>query len=265
MKHMADIYGNLTLFGDARIINAKIEDGSLPTFTVDDEGRLFVYNHELYFNDGSKWSTFQLSNNSSQPLIDTLGRNWINEDLSFNPTDFNALGNITGLTSNDTLFDVFVALDAAISNVSSLNFSDLGDVDFSSMVAGDIIFFNGTTFTNITLNDLASSQLNFSSQNLSDTDIEDYASGDVLVYSEIDAKLVNRKTFAEYTNLASNTTFVVPHDLGVRHCIVQVINAQTNVLITSDYGVTFDSVDQLTVTVSPAIPVKILVTAVNLT
>lgn len=262
---MADIYGDLTLFGDARIINAKIEDGSLPTFTADDEGRLFVYNHELYFNDGSKWSTFQLSNNSSEPLIDTLGRNWINEDLSFNPTDFNNLDNITGLTANDTLFDVFVALDAAISNVSSLNFSDLEDVNFSSLAAGDIIFYNGTSFSNITLNDLASSQLNFSSENLSDTSIVDYASGDVLVYSEIDSKLVNRKTFAEYTNLAANTSFIVSHDLGVKYCIVQVINAQTDALVTSDYGVIFDSVDQLTVTVTPAIPVKILVTAVNLT
>ncbi len=262
---MSDVYGDLKLFGDARIINAKIEHGIIPEFTSDDLGRLLVNDSSLYFNDGNSWVTFQISNNSSQPLIDTLGRNWINEDLSFNPTPFNALDNISGLDADDTLFDVIAALDAAISSINSLDFSDLNDVHFGSLEDGDVIFYNGATFTNISLNDLASSHLTFSSMNLSDTDISTYESGDMLVYSTTDEKLVNRKTYAEYTNLASNTTFIVSHNLGVKHCLVQVINAETHTLVTANYGVTFDTINQLTVTVSPAIPVKILLTAVKLT
>lgn len=264
---MSLVFGDLELFGTARIINLKVESATLPTFDENDYGRLIANGSALFFNDGEKWSTFQFSNNSSEPLIDTLGRNWINEDFSFNPTAFNALDNISGLTSNDTLFDVISSLDAAISNIDGLSVEDLSDVNFSNIQIGDLFFYNGSGFSNIDLNALADAKLNLTTEKLKDIDISNdgYASGQTLVYSTADEKLLNQQFYAEYTNTAVNDTFVVTHNLGIKHCIVQIVNMQTHELVTSSYGVTFDNINQLTVTLVTPIGVKILMTGTILT
>ena len=261
---MANVFGDLVLFGDAQIINFKIEKkNSLPTFNTDDHSRLFVVDENLYFNDGTAWKPIQFANTSSEPLITSLGDNWINNDFSFNPTDFNNFDNISGLTSDNTLFDVLAALDTAISDINTFTFSELEDIDFNNIQTGDIIYFNGTSFSNINLNDLADAILEFSSTQLSDIEVTSYDNGQTLVY--LNGKLKNKKFYFEYTNTASNTTFVIPHDLNVQYCNVQLINPQTNEAITNNYNIIFDSVNQLTVTIQDPMPIKAILIGLNLT
>lgn len=260
---MSPIYGDITLI-NGRILNLKTELGSsLPTFVTTDVGRLFFDNSDntLKINDGSSWVTLQFSNtNTSSPLLVTLGQNWINMDLSFNPTPFNALDNIDGLTSNDSLFSVIAALDSAITDIGSQRLIDLDDTSFGSLAPGDIIFWTGTIFSNASLNTLADSYLDISTTSLNDIEsIAPYSSGDSLVYSEAAGALVNRKSSFTYTNTASDTAFLIEHNLGTKYPLVQIINYQTGMSIISNYSISYDDVNTLTLTLNTAAPVVVVI------
>lgn len=264
---MTPIYGDLTLV-DGRVINLKTEIGSaVPAFHSDEVGRLFFVNVDgtLRINDGSEWVTIQYSNtDSSSPLLVTLGTNWINSDLSFNPTPFNDLDNISGLTANSTLFSVVAALDAAITIVGSKSLESLNDVTFSSLETGDIVIWGGASFTNISLTNLAAARLTISTTSLVDIQqTPPYTPGDVLVFSNIAQKFVNRQTSFTYTNTASDSAFSVDHNLGVRYPLVQIINAATNASISTGYTINYNSDTNLTVTLSAPAAVIIIVAAVN--
>lgn len=263
---MAPIYGDITLL-NGRINNLKTEIGSvLPDFVSGDVGRLFFVNSNgtLAVNDGNEWVTLQFSNTeNSSPLLVTLGQNWINEDLSFNPVPFNALDNISGLTANDSLYSVIAALDSAITGLSSQHLQDLGDVAFGALNAGDIVYWSGTKFSNISMNNLANARLSLNTTALKDVDVADYSAGDILVFSQSNQKLVNRQTMFTYTNTATDSAYVVNHGLGVKFPMVQIVNFATNTTITSGYQITFTDVNTLTVTLDVAAPVVIVVMGLN--
>lgn len=263
---MSPIYGDITLL-NGRIKNLKTEIGtSLPVFNAEDVGRLFFVNSDgtLAVNDGSEWVTLQFSNTeNSSPLLVTLGDNWINPDLSFDPTPFNALDNISGLTANDSLFSVIAALDTALTELSSQHLANLGDVAFGALNTGDIVIWGGTKFTNISMNNLANARLTLNTTSLKDVAVTTYAAGNILVYSQTSSKLVNRKLMFTFTSTASDTAFTVNHNLGVQYPIVQIANAFTKTSITSGYTITYTDLNNLQVVLTSAAPVVITVMAVN--
>jgi hypothetical protein len=264
---MSPIYGDITLI-NGRILNLKSELGtSLPTFNSNDVGRLFFVSTDgtLRVNDGNEWVTIQFSNTeNSSPLLVTLGTNWINNDLSFNPTPFNDLDNISGLTANSTLYSVIAALDAAITGLSSQHLADLGDTAFGSLAAGDIVIWSGTAFTNISLNNLAESRLTLNTTSLKDvTQLDAYVPGDVLVFSASEEKFANRQVSYTYTNTATDSEFLISHQLGVRYPLVQIINYATNTSITTGYSISYDGANELTLTLDTAAPVIVIVYAIN--
>lgn len=260
------------VFGDLKFINSRSKNFKLellsddPNFISDEIGRLyFNFNGSLRVNDGNEWITVQFSNNSQNPLVDSLGRNWLNDDLSFNPTPFNdEFNNVNDLTSNDTLYDVLKQLDRAISTNGNTTFSTLSDVRIDNPQAADVIIIgNDGNITNINLNTLANERLNLSSDKLSDFKVSQRQPGDIFKFSNNENKFVNTKIYFEYTNTSSNIRFFsVQHNLNQQYCFVQVINPQTNFLI-RDYQVTFPDVNRLEVTLTNASPVKILVFGFN--
>lgn len=259
------------IYGDVTYINSRSKNLSLelfetdPLFLPDEVGRLFfnINSSSIRVNNGSEWITVQFSNNSENPLIDSLGRNWLNPDLSFNPIPFNDFNNVNNLTSNDTLFSVLAQLDSAISTNSDIKFSTLSDVVLANPQAADVIII-GTdgTLTNINLNSLANERLNLSSDKLSDYDITDRRAGDIIKFSNDKNKFVNTKTYFEYTNTSNNEYYNVQHNLNQRYCFVQVINPQTNNSI-SNYSINFFDENNLIVSLSTPAPVKILVFGFN--
>lgn len=263
---MSPIYGDITLV-NGRINNLKTEiGGELPTFIAEDVGRLFFVNSDgtLAVNDGSEWITLQFSNTeNSSPLLVTLGENWINNDQSFNPTPFNALDNISGLTANDNLFSVIAALDAAITGLNSENLADLSDTAFGSLQAGDIVYWSGTKFSNISMNNLANARLTLNTTSLEDVFASGYVAGDLLIFSQISQKFVNRQLMFTFTSTATDNAFSVPHNLGVQFPIVQIINFSTKIAITSGYQITYDNLNNLSVILTTAAPVVIVCMAMS--
>lgn len=263
---MSPIYGDITLI-NGRINNLKIEIGtSLPVFNAQDIGRLFFLsnNGTISVNDGNEWVTLQFSNTeNSSPLLTTLGNNWINSDLSFNPTPFNALNNISGLTANDSLFSVISALDQAITNLNGQHLANLGDVAFGALNTGDIVIWGGTKFTNISMNNLANARLTLNTTSLKDVYATNYIAGDMLVYSQANSKFVNRQLMYTSTRTASDVAFSVPHNLGVQFPIVQIINYATKTSITSGYTITYSDSNNLQIILDAPAAIVILVMAVN--
>ena len=87
---MADVYGNLILKSGS-IFNLKLENLTTnPVFSTSDKGRIYfnTTTNAVMVNDGSEWITVQFSNTSSNPLINSLGEEWLNNDLSFNTMDW---------------------------------------------------------------------------------------------------------------------------------------------------------------------------------
>ena len=263
---MTPIYGDITLI-NGRINNLLTEVGSsLPIFASTDVGRIFFNNSDgtLAVNDGNEWVTIQFSNTTdSNPLLTTLGRNWINNDLSFNPTPFNNLENIHGLTANDSLFSVIAALDTAITTLSQQHLANLGDVAFGTLNVGDIVFWSGTKFSNISMNNLASSRLSLFTSSLKDVQVSSYSAGDILVFSTNTNKLVNKQMMYTFTSTASDNAFAVDHNLGIQYPFVQIINYATSTSITTGYTITYTDHNSLSVVLSTPAPVVILVMGVN--
>lgn len=258
---MPKVYGDLDL-QNGRILNLKIElVETTPTFDLEEKGRLIFVNSENAFkiNTGSEWITIQFSNTNNNPLLITLGDNWINDDSSFNPVPFNALDNIEGLTSNDSLFSVFVKLDEAISSIETINIDDLQNVNFANLTLGDIVFFNGENFSNASLNDLANTVMQLPIEKLSNVNKDgNFLNGQFLVYK--DNFWINKKVYFEYTNFAANTNFAITHNLDTRFCTVQVIDLNTFRTI-NDAVVIYDSVNKCTVILTESKPIKVLLTA----
>lgn len=268
---MSKVYGNVELIGGGAVINLAAESvASDPAFDADDEG-LIVYNttEKTYkYNNGASWVAFEVSLTSSTQLVDTLGNNWINPDFSFDPTDFNALDNIGGLTSDDSLFDVLVAFDAAITdakNVETLQGVPL-DFDSGDLSANNIVYFDGTNFVSGTVNDLDLVQLTVAQ--LQDTSISDPENEEILVYSG--GGWTHKPIFFRYQELSSTlSTFTVNHSLGEQFCHVTVIDMSFATPRTIDpseiSSIEYNSVNTLTVNLTGNKPVTIVVSTIERT
>ena len=105
----------MKFYGDIELVNGSVlglhveEVESLSISEIDDN-RLLSFEGKLYFNNGVGYKLLQFSDTDNEsPLITTLGP-WINNDLSFDPTPFNVLANISDLTSDNSLLDVISQL-----------------------------------------------------------------------------------------------------------------------------------------------------------
>jgi hypothetical protein len=194
-------------------------------------------------------------------LITTLGSNWINSTYTFNPTAFNSLDNVSGLTSNNSLFDVFSQLDSAITSAKVRNLTDLNDVASSGVVEGNVLFFNGAEYSFTSINSLLDSYAQLKIASLRDVDVSSLTDGQVLVYNAASATFKSQTIVQTYDDFQSNQNHLIIHSLGVQYCGLTLINTSTNTLIT-DAVVTFNDVNQITVSLPYAAPVTAIMTAI---
>lgn len=251
---MSKQYGDLEMV-NGRILNLRVESlAELPDFDADDNGRLVFVDDTLYVNNGVEYMVIQYSSNSSTPLLDSLG-DWFNEDLSFNPVPFNdELGNVSGLSSTDSLFDVIAQLDAAITANAASALSENDDVAFEDLEAGDVMAYDGTKFVNYTATDLFRNFADVRFQDLSDfSKISAYVEKDMVIYSEAAGKFVNKKWYYVHDSIINSKTHVITHNLGQRYCMVNVIDKNTNLAISPNtYTVAYHNTNRLVVTLLTA-------------
>lgn len=257
------VRGNLELSGYIENAKLKGETSALPAFDANDAGTFFfdAVNNTLHFNDGLSNKSFKFDESADVTLRATLGPNWLNANLSFNPTPFNNLNNVDGLTGNSTLFDVFSQFDTVLSNVGVAAVENIGDVEFDTLAANNIILFNGTNFVNGTIDDVKD-DLNISFEFLSDVDISENQDHDFVVYDPVATNFVNKKLTYVYENLSGTSSeYVVTHSLSSRYVHVTVIDMKTNRRV-EDFGVEYQSDDSLKVTLKENVSVRVLVQAV---
>ncbi len=266
-------------FGDIELINGKIINLKvdpvtvLPDFTTDDESR-FVYNltdKTVYYNNGAEWAPLQVASFTSQPLVQSLaGSNWpdpdlwINADYSFNPTPFNNLANISGLTSTDSVFNVIEQLDNALTVFSDIDLNDINQISVSSLEAGQILYFDGVNFVNVKFSDIPDFSLNISLNSLSDVAVSGVPTDNQALFFDSSAdKFVNKQWTFRYEQLSPQTVHVVNHNLTQQYCFVSVINPLTFTSITPT-SIVYDNGNQLTVNLALSLPAIILVTTIPL-
>jgi len=256
------LYGNIELIS-GKIINLVIDE--VETLDITDTStpnKIIVNNNKLYFNDGiSGYRLLQFSENEyNSPVITSLGP-WFNEDLSFNPTEFNNLDNVSDLTSNDSLFTVIQQLDEAISNVTQSNVSDLNDVMINSVADGDILLSVSNTFVNIPISQAI---LNFGDVRIYNAqDFEESTTiqhNDILSWNSTSLKFNNKKCFYRYSSSYSQSSYIVTHSLGIQYCMVECINKSSNQKIkSSDYDVVYNNSNYLTITFNTDVIAEIVV------
>lgn len=265
---MSKVYGSIELIGGGEVLNLVSERVVAdPTFDAADEG-VIIYNttESAYkYNNGASWVTFEISLTSSVALIETLGDNWINPDFSFDPTDFNSLDNVDGLTAADSLFSVIVDLDTAITAAKTVETLQGVPLDFVplDLTAGNVIFFNGTSFIPGTVNDLDTVELNLGE--LQDVTLTDPENQEFSVFAN--GTWVNKPIFHKFEELSGTlSTFTVNHSLGEQFCHVTVIDMSfspprkmSEAEITS---IEYNSANTATVTITSTKPVTILVSTV---
>lgn len=258
MKHN----GNIEILGF--LINPKlnsVESDAIPVFSTEDKGLIF-FNDELKtltINNGDGYVSLVTDDSTNSSFIDTLGNNWINASFSFNPTPFNDLDNISGLTANDSLFTVIAALDTALSNVSVsiADINDIGNVDTADAVANSILLFNSDLgLVAGTIGDL---EITFDS--LSDSNLDTLTDNDYITYRASDNKFINSKKTFVYENLIGAESFIVNHRLGSKYCHVTVIDRDAERDITTSGDITYISNNQLRVDTEQPHRVTILVQA----
>ena len=266
---MSKVYGDVELLGGGQDINLSGEQLSAdPTFDVADEGKV-IYNttEKTYkYNNGSAWVAFEVSLTSSIELIETLGSNWINEDFSFDPTDFNALDNVTGLTAADSLFSVITQLDTGITEAKTVTTLQGVDLNFvpGDLSSGNIIFYNGANFIPGTVNDLDVVELGMGE--LSDSVVTDPENEQFMVYAN--GNWVNKPIFFKYEELSGTlNTFTVNHSLNEQFCHVTVIDMSfatpRRINPAEITSIEYNSSTTLTVTLTGNKAVTILVTSVE--
>lgn len=258
----------MRVIGDLVLINGKIDNLAAgmvsedPPFNAADEG-VIIYNltdRAYKYNNGSTWVTFQVSIETSNVLLTTLGDEWINPDFTFNPNPFNALQTISGLTSGSSLFNVFKQMDANL--INALNVTTIRGIPLPTadlLSENDVIFFNGVSFEYGQIGQLGVP--NVAINQLNNVTITSPIDNDVIVKQG--SEWVNKRVWFQYENLAANTTFVVNHGLGNRFCHVTVVNAASGqkILDSNISAITYNTDDQITVELTSAMPVNILVTS----
>ena len=252
--------------GDIELINGKIINLKvdpiidLPIFSEDDEGRL-IYNitdKSLYFNNGTSYSPLQVASQTSYPLVQSLGNIWLNSDFSFNPTPFNNLPILSGLSANDSLFSVISQLTNSIDSLSNVNIDSIDGVIVNNLQQGDILYYDGTEFINVPVDNIPGFSINLSLGQLENVVVpQSPTSNESLFFNSSTNRYESTKWTYRYDNATTQTTHTVVHNLGVKYGSVTVINTLTDTVVTPT-SIIFDSTNQLTVTVSPSLPVIII-------
>ena len=259
-------YGDIELV-NSEIINLKVDaKANLPTFISTDESRV-VYNltdHQLYYNNGTAYFPLQVASQNAQPLIETLGTEWINPDLSFNPSNFNTLPFISGLTSNDDLFSVFEQITAELQNLGNISINSLGGVTLESPQVNDILYFNGSLWTNTQIDNIPNLTIDIGLGSLNDVELTGTLENTQLLFFDSTINQFTNASWAfTYTNLTSQGTHTVVHNLGQQYCQVTVINPTTSPPQTVPVSaILYNSTVQLTVDLVSSSPAKILVTCI---
>lgn len=257
------INGNLEVKGIIQQPTLESFDAiDLPAFDAQNKGTLYFNNDlgSITLNDGNTYVTLLTDQSSNETFITTLGDNWINANLSFNPTPFNAMNNVSGLDANSSLFDVLSQFDSAISNISLGSINDLSDVNTSGASNGTILVFDSGSYVVGDINDIASN-LQFNFADLQDTTIAGATDNDYVVYDAGTSKFINEKKTFEYENLlGTSSIFNITHNLGVQYCHVSVIDRSTETLVDGP-SITYLSTNQLRVETKSIIPVTVLIQA----
>lgn len=144
-------YGDIELV-NGKIINFKIDPReTLPESVSDDEGKLIynLQNKQLYYSTGEEFLPLQVASEDSEPLITSLGREWLNPDYSFNPTPFNNLTFVSGLASTDSLLTVIQKIDQALVEIDDIDLNDINGVNVENPSAGDVLYFDGENWKNV--------------------------------------------------------------------------------------------------------------------
>lgn len=255
--------------GGVELKNGKIVDlivegvPSIPSFDSNNEGQ-FTFSKEdgvLRFNNGESLVALNSSINENPKLKNSLGGEWLNGDLSFNPSAFNELSTIAGLTSESSLFDVISQMDSVIAGVSNVTLDEIDVSDVSTTGMGIVAFLAGSLIVLSLGQILQGSELSLTFDNLEDFNVTSTQDGNMLSFNS-SGKLVSRKVRFEYTSLASNLIHAVTHNLGYRYCTVFCVNPANNQVVIPD-DIVFDSKDQLTITLPSSTPLKALITTFN--
>jgi hypothetical protein len=258
MKYFDDI----TLVGGS-IHNAIIENlNQDPTFVDTDAGRLYFNSSSdtLRLNNGTEYIDVTLPTNFSA-LITTLGNNWITADFGFNPTPFNSLNNVSGLTANSTLFDVISALDTAISSSDGNALTSLSDVvETTELTTGDLVFYNGANFTFASVDDIIENYGQIKIGSLADVSAATPTDGAVLVYSAGTQTYNAVNPFYITQDLQNTTNHTINHTLGTTFCAVTVINASNGQII-NNATITLASENVVSIALVSAAPVIVILMA----
>lgn len=256
----------MKFYGDIELINGSIlgihiEEVDTLSLTEIDDNRLVSFEDKLYFNNGTGYKLLQFSDTDDEsPLITTLGP-WINDDLSFDPTPFNLLDNIDGLTSEDSLLNVITQLDAAISSINQDSLSDLEDVVLTSPEDGNILVFSSDVLVNLSLEDAIENYGNVRISTLQDYDTTGaLVNNDLIYWNSNLSKFTNKRCFYRYSSETSQSEYVLTHSLGVQFCFVEVFDKLTNKKIPTDqYEVTYTTANSISVVLDSATVAELVV------
>jgi hypothetical protein len=254
-------YGDIELLNSS-IYNLKVETLSTdPTFETTDTSRIYFNNttNTYRYNNGSNYVDLSLPNNF-MALINSLGNNWINEDFTFNPTPFNDLNTISGLTSNSSLYNVIVQLDTAIHNLAVPSLADLDDVTVPTNIeAGNILFYDtdGYTFTDI--NTLIENYSTLGINNLKDVVTTDAQNGGALIFNSSTNQYSILQTAIIIEDYYNETDHTITHDLGIMYVGVQIVNPDTNTIITQA-TVTYVDENSFNIVLATAQPILVILT-----
>lgn len=260
---MALIFGDQQ-YKNSRHLNFRLEElPQDPPVLPEERGRIYfnTSDNEVRINTGNTWITVALSSGSANPLLDTLGRNWLNEDQSFNPVPFNKLNEKFNFDSNNTLFDVLESFNELINSSKKGNFFELTDVEVGNASPGDVLIYgNDGSITTSDLKSLIEARAPLDLNDLTNVVLHDLNDGDTLKYFGKTRTFRNYRDSYEYMNTAMLKNHTIRHDLDTQYAFVQVINPQTKKMIT-DFEVEFLDSNLIHVTLGTASPVAVIIRA----
>lgn len=233
-----------------------------PSFDQTDAGRIYFNSstQTLRLNNGQEYIDVSIPANFNN-LIATLGSNWITVNYAFNPAPFNALDNVSGLDANSSLFDVISQLDHAISQTGGSSLLTLSDVvETTTLVAGNILYFNGDNFTFADIDTLIANYGNITYLGLKDVDASDVADGDVFFFNAASQKFKAGSMVYTQEDFQNTTSHTITHTLGVKYCGVTIINRSNDTLITNA-TVVFTDINQIDITLPAAAPIYVVLVA----
>lgn len=191
------------------------------TFSLDD--------NVLRFNSGENLVPLNTTVSENPNLVSSLGSNWLNNDLSFNPVPFNALEGISGLDSNDSLFTVVDQLSALIDSLTEITLLDitvppgLPNLGVVSYIAEDLVIVDIETV-------LAGSSISLSFANLSGFNITDVTEGNIVAFDD-NGDLTSRTAHYRYEMLTPSSSHLISHNLNEKYVSVFCIDPETDMMV----------------------------------